>query len=230
MKNILLICLTIIFVLNNFSSFAQSDKAEKREKERLKKEQEKEKKLLKKWKEKQKDMEPLKFKGIAESAEKLDGEIESLKGQLSSIQDALEAKEKQNTNLKTELTNLLANPDAGNSSSGGGNKVAENAQENYKKGIIFKVQIRYVKDAIVTDEGNSQNFSVEEVDGKYKYTLGYFRDYWEADNFKKYLQKMGLKDAWLVAFKDNERVNVADVLSPEDIQRKKEEAEKGGGK
>ena len=43
-------------------------------------------------------------------------------------------------------------------------------------------------------------------------TIGIFRDYWEADTFKKYLREMGVKDAWIVPFKDNVRVEIKDVL------------------
>ena len=45
-----------------------------------------------------------------------------------------------------------------------------------------------------------------------RYTLGEFRDYWEADKFKKYLREMGVKDAWIVPYKDGKRVPIKDVL------------------
>jgi hypothetical protein len=45
-----------------------------------------------------------------------------------------------------------------------------------------------------------------------KVTLGNFRDYWEADKFKKYLRDMGVKDAWIVPFKDGQRVDIKEVL------------------
>ena len=34
----------------------------------------------------------------------------------------------------------------------------------------------------------------------------------EADTFKKYLREMGVKDAWIVSFKDGQRVPIKDVL------------------
>jgi len=60
---------------------------------------------------------------------------------------------------------------------------------------------------------NNKNFSGDvDADGVKKYTLGYFNDYWEADNFKKYIREMGVKDAWIVAYKNGQRVNLRDVL------------------
>jgi hypothetical protein len=60
---------------------------------------------------------------------------------------------------------------------------------------------------------NHKNFSGEvDADGTKKYTLGCFKDYWEADNFKKYMREMGVTDAWIVAYKDGKRVPIKDVL------------------
>ena len=42
--------------------------------------------------------------------------------------------------------------------------------------------------------------------------LGVFRDYWEADTFKKYLREMGVSEAWIVSFKDGQKVPIKDVL------------------
>jgi hypothetical protein len=43
-------------------------------------------------------------------------------------------------------------------------------------------------------------------------TIGIFRDYWEADTFKKYMRDMGVKEAWIVPYKDGVRVELKDVL------------------
>ena len=59
----------------------------------------------------------------------------------------------------------------------------------------------------------NKNFSGESTDdGVQKFTLGQFVDYWEADTFKKYLREMGVKDAWIVSYKDGVRVPLKDVL------------------
>ena len=60
---------------------------------------------------------------------------------------------------------------------------------------------------------NNPNFGGEAKDGEpQKLTIGIFRDYWEADTFKKYMREMGVKDAWIVPYKDGQRVEIKDVL------------------
>ncbi len=60
---------------------------------------------------------------------------------------------------------------------------------------------------------NNPNFGGEATEkGEQRYTIGVFRDYWEADKFKKYMREMGVKDAWIVPFKDGARVEIKDVL------------------
>jgi hypothetical protein len=93
-------------------------------------------------------------------------------------------------------------------------KSAPLQQSAIKKGVVFKVQIGTFKNKDLSKYfENNKNFSGEvDEDGAKKYTLGQFSDYWEADNFKKYLREMGVKDAWVVAYKDKKRLNMKDVL------------------
>ena len=80
------------------------------------------------------------------------------------------------------------------------------------KGIVFKVQLGAFQNKDLKKYDNSPNFSAEESGDLQKYTIGVFRDYWEADTFKKYLREMGVKDAWVVSYKDGQRVPIKDVL------------------
>jgi cation transport regulator ChaC len=60
---------------------------------------------------------------------------------------------------------------------------------------------------------SSNDDMAQEVAGNVqKYTLGTFTDYWQADKFKKHLRRMGVKDAWIVPYKDGSRVPMKDVL------------------
>jgi hypothetical protein len=69
------------------------------------------------------------------------------------------------------------------------------------------------KEDLVKFAGNNKNFNAETDNSVQKFTLGVFKDYWQADTFKKYLRQMGVKDAWIVCFKDGQRVPLKDVLS-----------------
>ncbi len=86
----------------------------------------------------------------------------------------------------------------------------------YIKGLIFKVQIGAYRKRDLSDvvEGKKPQeiFEQEQSGGINLYTLRQFRDYWKADKFKKELRAMGLKDAWIVAFRDGKRVPIKTVL------------------
>ena len=63
-------------------------------------------------------------------------------------------------------------------------------------------------------------FGQEQSEGINIYTLGNFQNYWNVNQFKKELRAMGLKDAWIVAFKDGQRVPIKEAL-PEVVKGKK---------
>ena len=80
-------------------------------------------------------------------------------------------------------------------------------------GVVFKVQIGAFRNKDLSKYfENNENFGGETTDGTQKITIGQFRDYWEADTFKKYLREMGVNDAWIVPYKDGVRVAMKDVL------------------
>ncbi len=84
------------------------------------------------------------------------------------------------------------------------------------KGTIFKVQIGAKDDLdlkeILIDEVNHENLEQEVANGLFKYTIGHFRNYWEADKLKKGLRSMGIQLAWIVPYKDGKRVILKEVL------------------
>jgi hypothetical protein len=55
----------------------------------------------------------------------------------------------------------------------------------------------------------------EEADGFDKYTLAKFRSYRESEDFKKDIQRMGIKDAFIVAKLDGKRIDIKQALLKE---------------
>lgn len=96
--------------------------------------------------------------------------------------------------------------------------------EYYVKGIIFKVQVGAYKrrdtSLALEEEKLSGMFEREQSGDINAYTLRYFRDYWQANTFKKKLRAMGVKDAWIVAFQDGKRVPLKSVLKEVTKKRK----------
>lgn len=86
----------------------------------------------------------------------------------------------------------------------------------FLRGTIFKVQIGAKHDLdlkdILIDEVNHETLAQEVSEGLYKYTIGHFRNYWEADKLKQGLRSMGIQLAWIVPYKDGNRVLLKEVL------------------
>ncbi|MBS1682275.1 MAG: Ezrin/radixin/moesin family protein [Bacteroidetes bacterium] len=194
------LCLVLIF--SGMQVFAQLTKAEKKE-----------------WKKKAKEYSknPAELKTLIEAKQAAENDNTALKGQVSTLnnevsdknakladlEDQLSKMRSDLTSTKAELSQLKENPPA----------PVVNPLD-FSKGVVFKVQIGAFKNKDLSKYfENNPNFGGEAVDkGEQKFTIGVFRDYWEADKFKKYMREMGVKDAWIVPFRDGQRVEIKDVL------------------
>ncbi len=86
---------------------------------------------------------------------------------------------------------------------------SSNAKKNVFTGYYFRVQLgAYQNFDIKGKISKDENMQSENAGGLDKYTVGYFKSYNEAQEFSKDVRKMGIKDAWVVAYKDGGRVNV----------------------
>lgn len=194
MKNILLlICFLLITGVAN-ESYAQLSSKEKKE-----------------WRKRKSKMSEDEFKAMFEENSALRGQVNTLKGQITTLQSRISDKDAKIAELTDEIRNLeqlAAAPPA--------QEVVQNNTGNsdYDQGVVFRVQIGAYKNKDLSQYfENTDNFSGEtDENGVQKITLGVFRDYWEADTFKKSLREMGVRDAWIVPFKDGTRVPMKDVL------------------
>ncbi len=194
---VLFFCLALIF--STSTSFAQLSKKERKE-----------------WKNKAKEFKrnPESLRQLIEDKEAAEGQVSSLTDRLSKLQstmsnkdariaeleDQLSAARAQLTSLRAEVAQLKAAPVVN--------------EMDFSKGVVFKVQIGAFKNKDLQKYfDNNPNLGGEVKDGEpQKITIGIFRDYWEADQFKKYMREMGVKDAWIVPYRDGQRVEIKDVL------------------
>jgi hypothetical protein len=154
---------------------------------------------------------------MSEQNNKLKKENAALKKQVIELQDGssnntsmLDSKNQEITRLQTQVDSLKKAVDNNVSSSG----------DDYTKGVVYKVQIGAFRNKDLSKFQDKGNFWIEEEDGVKKYTIAYFRDYWEADTFKQYMIKMGVKDAWIVAYENNSRRDIKQVLDAKSIEEK----------
>ena len=199
-KYALLFCLALLFA--GTQTFAQLSKKEKKE-----------------WKKKAKELgkNPESLKQLTEEKQAADTQVSTLGNQVKELQSSMGDKDariaeledqlsKANslaTALRAEVAQLKESPPA-----------AQINPMDFSKGVVFKVQIGAFKNKDLKKYfDNNPNFGGEAAEkGDQKLTIGVFRDYWEADTFKKYMRDMGVKDAWIVPFRDGQRVEIKDVL------------------
>lgn len=82
------------------------------------------------------------------------------------------------------------------------------------QGLIFRVQIGAFKKLNIpsTLDGDDDNMDLEMVDGLQKIIIGKYPDIESADALRNHMQKLGIKDAWVVAYQDGVRVPVESVV------------------
>ena len=208
------VCIIAIFLfsITVVAEVAVAQELTKKERKRLKKEQKKRLKELK-------SMNPADFQKKEEEAKEFAAKASELEGELSSAKSQLDQKNTEVNQLKDQVRRLQedlqrARSDASNAQAQAQENVPmASSDAEYNQGLVFRVQIGAYQNQDLSNYDTSENFTEETTDdGTQRYTLGNFRDYWEADKFKKYLRVMGVKDAWIVPYRDGGRVPIKDVL------------------
>lgn len=194
---ILFFCLALIFSTSN--SFGQLSKQEKKE-----------------WKKKAKEFarNPANLKQLTEDKEAAEGRLSSLNDRVSQLQSSMSNKDARIAELEDQLSQARAQLTSARAELSQLKSAPVVNEMDFSQGVVFKVQIGAFKNKDLQRYfDNNPNLGGEVKDGEpQKITIGIFRDYWEADQFKKYMREMGVKDAWIVPYRDGERVEIKDVL------------------
>lgn len=176
---------------------------------------------MKVWKKKKKSMSAEDFKALSEEHLKLkaanagalsdietletqlsgkDGQIGDLQKQVTRMQAAYQASQKEVDNLKAQIAERPAyNPDIING-------------EDFSMGVVFKVQVGAFRKVDLKKYADTSKDFGEEGEELRKYVIGNFRNYEDANVLKRYLREMGVEDAWIVPYRDGKRVPLKDVL------------------
>ncbi len=192
------VCLAFLF--SGTLVFAQLSKQEKKE-----------------WKRKAKEYakNPSNLKQLTEEKQTADNSVSQLNTQVKQLQSSMSDKDARIAELEGQLSNMRSQLSATRSELEQLKASPPVNPMDFSKGVVFRVQIGAFKNKDLSKYfDNNPNFGGEA--GKdtepQKITIGIFRDYWEADTFKKYIRDMGVKDAWIVPYKDGQRVDIKDVL------------------
>ncbi len=194
---VMFLCLALIF--SGLQVFAQLSKKEKKE-----------------WKKKAKEYSknPASLKELIETKQVIETDNSALKGQVNTLNGQVSDKAAKITELEDQISKMRSELTSTKAELAQLKEAPPINPMDFSKGVVFKVQIGAFKNKDLAKYfDNNPNFGGEATDkGEQKFTIGVFRDYWEADKFKKYMRDMGVKDAWIVPFKDGQRVDIKDVL------------------
>jgi TolA-binding protein len=197
---VLFLCLALIF--SGTSVFAQMSKAEKKE-----------------WKKKAKEFKknPAALKQLNDDKQVADNSVVDLSGQLKQLQSTVSDKNAKIADLEDQIARMRSELNSAKAELAQLKNAPVINPMDFSKGVVFKVQVGAFKNKDLSKYfENNPNFGGEAADKDknepQKITIGIFRDYWEADTFKKYMREMGVKDAWIVPYKDGVRVEIKDVL------------------
>ena len=175
------------------------------------------KKEKKEWKKRVKSLTAEQYKSLVD-------ENKGLKSQIAKLNDELSANDAANKERKDQIAQYEAQMKEMRKQMATNAKKAKEGVTTSRssmtkkrpdvKGIAFKVQIGAFQNKDLSKYLVKSDCFFGEVgeDGLMRYTLGVFRDYWEADTFKKYMREMGVSDAWIISYRDGVRVPIKEVL------------------
>lgn len=162
------------------------------------------------WKQQKNAMSPEQFKNIVEEAEVLKQDHQAQVERVTELQESLERKDNEIQRLSTLLTQSQKKV-----STLENERLSDKNRDDseWDKGVVFRVQLAAFDDYDLRNMvQQGSDLDIIDEDGYIKYILGQFRDYDEANLFKKKLRKIGVREAWIVPYKDGKRVPLKEVL------------------
>ena len=215
MNNRLIIIFCLACIFSTSQVFAQLSKQEKKEWKKKAKQFSKSPEALKQLTE-EKQAAETELASANQRVTQLQSTMSNKDSRIAELEDELAQSRSQLTSARAEIAQLKESPTS-----------APVNSMDFSQGVVFKVQIGAFKNKDLAKYfENNPNFGGEVKENEpQKVTIGIFRDYWEADTFKKYMREMGVKDAWIVPYKDGQRVEIKDVL--EGVVAEKQPAEGG---
>jgi cell division protein FtsN len=165
-----------------------------------------------------------------EKYESLKQDMAKAKAKSDSLNEELEKLRQLETNTETEADKLKEEKERNE-------KVVAELEEKASQpaelkeipdGIFFSIQIGayYRRNISHLIEKDKADLKVEENNGMKKYLIGGYTSYEEAAEARKKLRSVGAKDAWIVAYKDGQRVPMSEVRETPISEEELKELEK----
>ncbi len=188
MKKTFLLVVILLTVLAVNNSFAQ-----KKEKKKSKKELAQEALL------------ESAIKPYQERIEELENKISLSDKEMKKLDNEIKILEEENKLLQTELNELSQMLESGPVGTGGGSQASATPE-----GVVFKIQLGAYNNSVTGVFSEDKYLQAEKADGRNKYVIGHF-NYEEAKKAVADFKKLGIKGAWLVPYRNGQRISDAEA-------------------
>jgi hypothetical protein len=206
-------------------------------------EQKTERQIAREWKKRQRAMNPMEFKALTEEHEMLKAEstrlttdmltqakdVDSLKAEVATLKNTVDVQkeaynelmgkfEQSNQQLEraAQIVESMPAPKGkkGKAQIGGFREMLKGELLTSSKGVMFSVQVGVIERAGVAPKFNKSVILVkDESNGLQRIMMGTFRAFAQADNLKEQMRELGIKTAWVVAYKDGQRCSIKSALA-----------------
>lgn len=161
------------------------------------------------WRKELRKLSPESLKNLLEKKEALESRFTLLSDENAALKTRTLKQENQIKSLKSDLGEVSERLKTLKVQLG----MITDKGEIWDRGVVFKVQIGAYKEYDFSKMvGSGPDMGVEGYNGIKQYVVGNFRKYEDADVFKKHLRRLGVKNAWIVPYRNGRRVPLKDVL------------------
>ncbi len=183
-----------VFLLYSGTSFAQLEKPERKAYKRMKRK-----------------MPPEDFKKLLEDKERFSASTDSLTAETENLLRTL--RERDNSLQRTREAEARLSQQLSELRQKLADMEIEEDTDEWDQGVAFRVQFGAFEDHDISEMvADSPDLELVKEDGFNKYVLGQFREYEKADELKRYLRKIGVRETWIVPYKDGKRVPLKTVM------------------
>jgi hypothetical protein len=136
-----------------------------------------------------------------------------------SLNERITVLEGQISRLRAESSDLQGGLSEARSTIADLRQQVSNCPEAMVDGVVFKVQIGAFGERDIDPElDTSVNLEVDAEEDLDKMVVGQFREYYKADELQNQLRAMGVETAWIVPYRDGQRVSLKEVLPDVDVE------------
>ena len=174
---------------------------------------------LKYWKNQAKEYKrnPAALKDLSEQAEMAQKQKREMELKLTQLEASRISNENQVNQMQQEISDLnsrlIASQNAIQQLNEEKASMASKGAGADMSGLIFRVQIgAYGKTNIPGNlDQQNDNMDLETEGGLQKILIGLYRNYQDAEALRAHMQKIGVKDAWVVPYRDGVRISLAEA-------------------